>query len=366
MFRYLKDDQYYIDRYDLHTIEECLGCYRNIREGLEGKRDTKEFRKFNKGEFDKEVHSMVSWAINAIKAKRYEHKKEMIRKWMERDRKAQEKFDNAVLPNGKLCKECFSPTKVISKDLQNLYEENSQVLFMFECLKCKKKQAFYEDGTEWHYKKPRCPECSSTLNRRSAYAKNVLTTVYSCPNCSYKNEEVDDFNDLEKEREEREARENKLLAGYRKEFCVDDKTGKEMLHCYEQLSRIIGELKEKEKKDKDPLIQQARQLKKLTVMQLGKLIEDAFEKEGYIDLKLGKLEIGKYVIIDFSVIETKGDRKEYNSQNALKKLLNGLLENTNWRLMSDGIHYRLGILTGRLKAYEREEDLVKILKKNKK
>jgi hypothetical protein len=30
--------------------------------------------------------------------------------------------------------------------------------------------------------------------------------------------------------------------------------------------------------------------------------------------------------------------------------------------MSDGIHYRLGILTGRLKAYEREEDLVEVVR----
>ena len=32
-----------------------------------------------------------------------------------------------------------------------------------------------------------------------------------------------------------------------------------------------------------------------------------------------------------------------------------------WRLMSDGIHYRLGLLGGRLRAYEREEELVTIV-----
>jgi hypothetical protein len=45
----------------------------------------------------------------------------------------------------------------------------------------------------------------------------------------------------------------------------------------------------------------------------------------------------------------------------LKKLIKGVLEDTNWRLMSDGVQYRLGILTGRLKAYEREEDLTTII-----
>jgi hypothetical protein len=131
-----------------------------------------------------------------------------------------------------------------------------------------------------------------------------------------------------------------------------------MLHTYEQISRLVDEMKENEKKDKDPQIQKARQLKKLTVIQLGKLIEDTIEKEGYKDLKFGKPEMGQYVIIDFSVNEAKEDRKDYDSQNTLKKLIKTALEDTSWRLMSDGIQYRLGILTGRLKAYEREEDLV--------
>jgi hypothetical protein len=45
-------------------------------------------------------------------------------------------------------------------------------------------------------------------------------------------------------------------------------------------------------------------------MQLGKFVEDTIEKEGYKDLKFGKPEMGQFVIIDFSVNETKDDRKE--------------------------------------------------------
>jgi len=365
MYRYLKDDQYYIDLYDLHTIEKCLRYYRNIRDSLEKKRDIKEFKKFNKEEFDREANKVASLVINVIKARRYEHKEEVIHKWMEQDRKMQEKFDNAVPPYEVLCNECFSPTKVILKDMRYLDETNNKVLFMFECPKCKKRQALYEDGTKWHPKKLRCPTCNSILNKKSEYAKDVLTINYSCPNCSYKNEEIDDFNEIEKECEASEARERKLLAEYREEFCVDDKTGREMLHFFEQLSRIGKEWEEKKRKDRDPLIQKARQLKKLTVAQLKKLIKDTVQKEGYTDLKFGKPEIGKYVIIDFSIIETKDNREEHKSQNTLKKLINELLGDTNWRLMSGGINYRLGILTGRLKAYEREEDLVEIIKKKK-
>ena len=34
--------------------------------------------------------------------------------------------------------------------------------------------------------------------------------------------------------------------------------------------------------------------------------------------------------------------------------------------MSDGIHYRLGYLSGRLRAYEQEEDLKNLVMKDKK
>jgi len=365
MCRYLKDKQHYIDLYDLHTIEECLSYYRDIRNSLENKRNAGGFKKYDKEEFDREANKAASLIINVIKARRYERKEEVIHKWMEEDRKMQEKLDNAAPPYEVLCDKCSSPTEIILKDLRDLSETNSKVLFMFECLKCKKRQVLYEDGTKWHPKRHRCPECNSILNEKSEYSNDVLTINYSCLNCSYKNEEIDDFNEMEKEREARKAKERKLLAEYREEFCVDDKTGREMLNFFEHFSRMLKEWEEKKKKDKGPLIQKARQLKKLTFVQLKKLIEDAVQKEGYINLKFGKPEIGKYVIIDFSVIETRDGRKERKSQNTLKKLINRLLEDTNWRLMSGGINYRLGILTGRLKAYESEEDLVEILKKKK-
>ena len=59
--------------------------------------------------------------------------------------------------------------------------------------------------------------------------------------------------------------------------------------------------------------------------------------------------------------DNKSDRKEYDSKKGLQKLINKILVNTNWRLMSDGVDYRLGYLSGRLRAYEKEEDLKKLV-----
>lgn len=65
----------------------------------------------------------------------------------------------------------------------------------------------------------------------------------------------------------------------------------------------------------------------------------------------------------FTVYEKKADREEYDSKKTLEKLIKEALADTNWRLMSDSVSYRLGMLEGRLRAYEREEDLLKLVEK---
>lgn len=357
--KYLKEDQYYIDLYDLHTIEECLEMYFSLKEGMEKERG--KIESLNPEEFDREVHKGVSYTVNVIKIQRYRYKADTIKEWTDRDRRIQEKYDNALPPSDIYCTECFSPTKVTSKDLLGNYEEKDKVMFMFACVKCNKRQALYEDGTEWTYTPPNCPKCSSPLNHDSKHTKNTLTTVYSCPNCNYKNNDVHDFKKSEEERKKKEARDKKLLSEYRKDFCLDDEEGPKAVLNLDNIVKFVDEMKEKEKNDRNPVYQKARQLKSLKIGQVKELLENEISKEGYQDLRFDKPEMGQFVIIDFSVNDMRDERQEYDSRKTLKKLINEILENTTWRLMSDGISYRLGILTGRLKAYEKEEDLVKLV-----
>lgn len=359
--QYLKQEQHYIDRYDLHTIEECLKWYWDIKDGFEKHRTDKDFEKYTKEKFNTEVHKITSYTVNVIKGERYRRKADTIKEWMDRDRQMQDKLDNAIQPDDIYCKVCSSPTKVTSKDLMNSYEDNAQVLFMFECIKCKKKQAFYEDGTEWYYEEPKCPECKSPLKSKSKDTNDVLITFYSCSNCSYKKKDIYDFKKSRKEREARETRENKLLIDYRKDFCYTDEEGRSYIHSMDGIKRLMDEMKENEKKKKNPVFQKAKKFKQLKASQLKELLEKTIEEQGYKELQFGKPEMGQFVIIDFTVNDIKDERKEYDSTNTLKKLIKSVLEDTTWRLMSDGIQYRLGILTGRLKAYEREEDLMKLI-----
>jgi len=88
--KYLNDEQHYIDRYDVSTIEECLRWYWNIKDGFEKDRNKKQFKKYSKKKFDTEVHKVTSYTVNVISIQRYRHKAETIKEWMDRDGAMQE------------------------------------------------------------------------------------------------------------------------------------------------------------------------------------------------------------------------------------------------------------------------------------
>ena len=73
-------------------------------------------------------------------------------------------------------------------------------------------------------------------------------------------------------------------------------------------------------------------------------------------------EISKDVVMPFTIQDSKTGRENMASQYDLKRLLKKTLQDTNWRIMSDGVFCRLGILNGRLRGYENKEDLLKLVK----
>lgn len=121
----------------------------------------------------------------------------------------------------------------------------------------------------------------------------------------------------------------------------------------------------KEKEDNKHIYDAVAELKKPKIAELIPLLAEPLEKAGYIEFSLDKPEIGREVVVGFSCLDNKSDRTDYDSRHNLKKLIEKTLTDTNWRLMSDGIHYRLGYLSGRIRAYEGEEDLKKLVMKSK-
>ncbi|HSW88911.1 MAG TPA: hypothetical protein VLG12_07145 [Candidatus Saccharimonadales bacterium] len=363
--QYLQEYQHYVDRYDLHTIEECLDIYKSIQKGIEEKDVVEQFKKYTKKQFTKELQKVLNMYLYTLKGERFVKKAKIIQEWMDRDRKEQEKLDNAVPPLGIVCKSCKSPTTVFNKDLMDSYGNSSQVLFMFKCTKCKKNQAFYENGKEWQYDPPTCPECNSSLKSEHKDVDEVMTTTYSCSKCPYTKEDVYDFKKSRMEREEREKKEKELLAKYREECCFSEKQGEEYIE-FREASEVGKEVYEEElHKYDDTVYDQSLDVKKLSIVELEKLLIEVLEKEKYIKLIFDRPEMTREVIVPFTVQDADSSRDEKTSTTHLQKILQNTLEKTNWRIMNDGIHYRLGYVYGKLKGYEGKDALIELLGKKK-
>ena len=132
------------------------------------------------------------------------------------------------------------------------------------------------------------------------------------------------------------------------------------------MKRFTELMKEMETKQKDPAYKKARKIKKLKVNELKKKIEKVLVKEKYLNLQFDKPEMGQFVTIPFTIEDANNKRKEYDSRTKCRRIIKTALEKTNWRLMSEGISYRLGYLSGRLKGYENEDDIAQLFKKSRK
>lgn len=105
------------------------------------------------------------------------------------------------------------------------------------------------------------------------------------------------------------------------------------------------------------------QIKKLSVAELMNVLTPAVEAKHYTKINFSAPQIGRNLTMEFNCIDTQPNRQAYQSTRDLKRAIDKELLLTNWRLMSDGIHYRLGVLSGRLKAIESSDEIKKLAEK---
>lgn len=349
---HLQPKQHYIDRYDRLTVERCRFKQRFFLKPVEG--NSKEAQEKNR---------VLNWA-NYLKmffltGEEYVNKEETVRRWMEEDRKRDEMLANALPLAGITCLKCQEAMFLESTILHNKKSDApEQPLFFFKCPDgCLPLRAFYQDGDEYRRSESSCQTCKATVRVNHKREGSVITTAYSCTNCG---EEYSDTYDLNARREE--AIDEHYEAD-RERFCLDEKRGQEYIESkrnFEGIRKFVEETKEQEK-NKDLRKKMAR-IEKLTVDALEERLSAAVEKHGYGRLALGDPAMDRHVIVPFTARERKAGRIEYDSRNQLKKAIEKALAGTNWRLMSEGISHRLGVLSGRLRAYETEEDLLNLLK----
>lgn len=337
--KYLKDKQYYIDLYDKFTVNEC----RRIE--LEREKTDKTDRK--NAPWKRLVYDVK---LYFIKGERYLEKQKTIEQWMQEDKTKDERFENAELYINVHCPNCKSPMEFENKHFRGLNDEH--ILFIYRCKSCGKRRGFLEDESEYIPETPRCPKCKKELNETIKRGKKEITFVSSCKHCNYH----DSWNTGDRIKKP-EIDHN--FAKDRQKFCLSEKEGKEYYDSkckLESVSSLIEDFKEKE--ENKELYDQLASLEKLTVAQMQNFLTKELKKCNYTALMFSKPKMDKHVTVDFTVQDNKSDRSEYDSEMELKKTINKALHNTNWRLMTNGPFYRLGILSGQLKGLENEKDLL--------
>lgn len=364
--QYLHDEQYYIDLYDLLTIRECLQIIEFGREVYKESENKDEFKKATDEEKQKAFNYIINSKLFVEKGERYRRKAQRISEMIERDRKKQDFYDSTSEPSNITCNTCgtrlFSETKI----LEDYMDTSMRVLFFFPCKTCKTKRGVYNTGEEFESKPQLCPKCNSEIKEshviKGKRDNKVITWKRKCTKCKFHEEEVDDFAKKRAERKKKEDEDKKLLTKYRDEFCLTEKDGKEYIETIEKMKYANEVFEEEVRKYDDRAYQQAVKVNKLGIVELEKKLSELFEKERYIKLSFDKPEIGQFVIVPFTVQDADSSRKGHESTSNIEKILKPAIEETNWRLLSNSLSYRLGYVSGQLKGYEQEEDILKLFK----
>ncbi len=367
-YTHLKDRLYYENIYDRHTVEYArrgMGHYEKFYKDFEAKLPKDD-------QIDRPGNALMlnvfyMQTVGNELLNRYEGREEYISEWMHRDEAKGNQIATARLSEEPYCHHCGKHgLRITDKSLMHRGEEYhiddpEEVLFILRCPHCDKNSAFWEDGTAWKVKSTVCPKCQSEVTHKTTKTKNAIAITYTCTSCKHS---FKDRLDLTSKEEEPDPDFDKD----RVHFCLEDKEFRDKLfnirHGFEGMAKLGKEIKEKE--DNKDVYDAVAELKKPKIAELAPLLAPELEKAGYIEFSLDKPELSKDVFIGFSCLDSKSDRKDYDSRKTLKKLVDKSLADTNWRLMSDGISYRLGYLNGKLRAYEHEEDLKALVNKSKK
>lgn len=363
MHSHLKEHKHYEDVYDRTTVYLAridMRSFLNFRDKWHELSPDNEENQFRNSWHLNNFYMMM---VGSKLVDRYNERDHAIRAMMVEDEARDVRLSAARLTIEPHCEHCNKiGLRITDKALMHREGQDSDgVLFMLRCPHCEKNTAIWEDGLPWEHRRTKCPKCQSAMEETSSRRGKVITTTYTCLNCSHTYKDKLDLNRKE-EPEDPDYEEDRRI------YCLEDeKIRKEHQDAKFRLEGLIRFAREyKEKEDNKHLYDAMKEMKKPKIAGLAPLLQPVLEKAGYIDFSLDKPEIGKDVYVGFNCLDSKSDRSDYDSRRTLEKLVKKTLKDTNWRLMTDGVHYRLGYLSGRVRAYEQEEDLKKLVTKNTK
>lgn len=362
IMRIVKDKNYYEDCYDHMTVYFArlnMKPFLDFREKwLEMMPDNEE----NKHRNPFHLNNIYMMMVGNKLVDRYNEREQAIQTMITEDEARDARLSTARLTSEPSCEHCGKAgLRITDKEFMHRNGQDDDVLFILHCGVCDKNTAVWEDGLLWGRRHTKCPKCESVMEEKSSRRGKIITTTYACLKCLHTYKDKLDLNPKD-EPEDPDYEEDRRI------YCLQDEAmRKEHQDAKYRFDDLICFAKEhKEKEDNKHIYDAMKEIKKPKIAELTPLLLPVLEKAGYTDFSLDKPEIGKDVFVGFNCLDTKSDRNDYDSIKTLEKLVKKALADTNWRLMSEGIHYRLGYLNGRVRAYEREEDLKNLVIKDRK
>jgi len=356
---HLRNRQVYEDIYDRITVQYA-------RQNMVGFEEI--YRKWFKIMPDEKPESHrsafnLNWIymlmVGSELVERHDEREGHVNDMMAKDEAKDEQIAAARLTKEPACRHCGKTgLRITDKMLHNRdsFDSPEEVLFMLSCPSCGKNTSCWEDGTLLEHSKTFCPKCKAIVNERSSHRGKVITTTYTCQKCGHSYKEKLDYGVKDEEPDPTYEHDRAMYCLTDQKMLQEHRDGKWRLEGMVELGKEW-----KEKEDNKHIYDAVANLKKPKIAEITPLLAPALEKAGYIEFSLDKPEIGQHVIVGFNCLDDKSGREDYDSRKTLKKLVDATLKDTNWRLMNDGISYRLGYLNGKIRAYEGEHDMKKLV-----
>jgi hypothetical protein len=352
MEKYRKEDSHYEDQYDKSTIKilKELGANSGIpiikkQERIYSSDGSKVVLTI-----DAKYDTLTPFYTTAVW--RAQHKQQLIMEAKIEDEKKDRLVMYNSMPKNVKCHSCDCLMIFCTHFFE---EENAKILFVFECPKGHNpKKVLYSNGREYHFKKATCNVCGSDdIKSVSKKNKKLLTSTVTCNNCE--NIETHTYDLAYKT-------EKPISEDDRKIYCTDFIGRTSFTQDLETLLELAKYIKNSEDERKIKEEYKIDEIEKINLPQLEERLIKLTEENKFKKLQFQSPDMGRHVTVEFS-IQDATDRTEKESKKLIVKILQEYLIKTNWRLVSsDNINYRLGIISGKLKAHETEEDLLMLAK----
>jgi len=353
MENYRKTDQEYLENYDKETIQLLKQLEAELGESIYNKGKINDIKnpagniKF-KFEMPTQIYDVFSRYYRTAVMRAQDKESFIIeQKWND------EKKDNLIretpVPRNIKCDQCGTSMYLET----HFFEENDTLLlFVFSCPnKHTPKKVLYPDGVRQRITPiSKCEKCGGKLSKEKEQTKTFIKLIDTCLDCGH-------VSTMELEL----SPETPITDEERYKYCEIWKGKKNFEEDLEATFEFFNYINEKEKLKKEKEELKVDSVEQVNLPKLEDRLSKLAEELSYIKFKFDNHSTEKYLSVSFS-LQDPTERTEKESSKIIVDAIQQALFHTNWRLMNRGVEYRLGLITGKLRAYAGEEGLMKIAK----